>query len=130
MFIVPLDKDVKLKKKPSFLDGFSNSLKYKKPNSVVLLFFTFVKNKNCMPEIIVKYKNKKTLQALRDFAKYFDYVISLPDSEEKKNRQISLNGVTIITADSSVDISDIGNIFTGKNINPEQLRNEAWQRKK
>lgn len=83
-----------------------------------------------MPEIIIKYKSKRTLEALRDLAKYFDYVISSPDSETKKEKQINLNGVTIIPADSSIDASDLSNIFTGKNINPEQLRNEAWQRKK
>lgn len=83
-----------------------------------------------MPEIIVKYKNKRTLEALQDFAKYFDYVISLPKPQIKKEKQINLNGVTIIPADSSVDASALNNIFTGKNINPEQLRKEAWQRKK
>jgi hypothetical protein len=83
-----------------------------------------------MPEIIVKYKSKRTLEALRDFAKYFDYVISSPDLDEKNDKQITLNGVTIISADSSVDTSGLSNIFTGKNINARQLRNEAWQRKK
>lgn len=83
-----------------------------------------------MPEIIVKYKNKRTLEALQDFAKYFDYVISSYESKQKSQKLLSLNGVTIIPADSSVDTSDISNIFTGKNINPKQLRNEAWQKKK
>ncbi len=83
-----------------------------------------------MPEIIVKYKSKRTLEALRDFAKYFDYVISSPDSEVKKDEQINLNGVTIIPADNSVDTSELSEIFTGKNINPSELRHEAWQRRK
>lgn len=81
-----------------------------------------------MPEIIVKYKSSRTLAALRDFAKYFDYEISTP--EKNKKDQITLNGVTIIPADSSVDASKLSNIFTGKNINSKQLRDEAWQRKK
>lgn len=67
---------------------------------------------------------------MRDFAKYFDYIISSPDSETKKNNQTNLNGVTIITADSSVNVSELTNIFTSKNLDAEQLRNEAWQRKK
>lgn len=83
-----------------------------------------------MPEIIVKYKNKRTLEALRDFAKYFDYVISSPETDTKKEKQSNLNGVTVIPADNSIDTSDLINIFTGKNINPQQLRSEAWQRKK
>lgn len=82
-----------------------------------------------MPEIIVKYKNKRTLEALQDFAKYFDYEISLPDSLEKKEKQIHLKGVTIIPADSSIDTSELTEIFTGKNINPLELRNEAWPRR-
>jgi len=83
-----------------------------------------------MPEIIVKYKSKRTLEALRDLAKYFDYKISSPDAEKKHKKQIALNGVTIIPADPTIDTSDLTEIFTGKNINPSQLRNEAWQRKK
>lgn len=82
-----------------------------------------------MPEIIVKYKNKRTLEALRDFAKYFDYVISSPDEKVKKDKQIILNGVTIIPADNSVDTSELSKIFTGKNLNPSELRNDAWQRR-
>lgn len=83
-----------------------------------------------MPEIIVKYKNRRTLEALQDLAKYFDYVISSPDPAGKVNEKITLNGVTIIPADSSVDTSDLTEVFTGKNINSSQLRNEAWQRRK
>lgn len=37
-----------------------------------------------MPEITIKYKSKRALEALRDLAKYFDYVISTPGSKEKK----------------------------------------------
>ena len=83
-----------------------------------------------MPEIIVKYKDKRTLQALQDLAKYFDYEISVPDSLEKNEHQINVNGVTIITADSSVDTTELIEIFTGKNINASELRNDAWQRRK
>lgn len=97
---------------------------------MIVSLFLPLYNQNYMPEIIVKYKSKRTLAALRDFAKYFDYVISSPDPESKKEKQSNLNGVTIIPADNSVDTSDLSNIFTGKNINPQQLRSEAWQRKK
>jgi hypothetical protein len=83
-----------------------------------------------MPEIIVKYKNKRTLEALRDFAQYFDYIISSSTTKAKKNKSMNLNGITIIPADSSIDTSDLSDIFTNKNIDPEKLRNEAWQRKK
>jgi hypothetical protein len=81
-----------------------------------------------MPELIIKYKDSKTLEILNDLAKYFDYVISSPKSEKKK--EIKINGVTVIRADDSIDISDISKIFTGKNINAQSLRNESWQRQK
>lgn len=83
-----------------------------------------------MPEIVVKYKNKRTLEALRDFAKYFDFEISSPDLLEKKEKQFNLNGVTIIPADNSVDTTELTELFTGKNIYPLELRKEAWQRRK
>ncbi len=57
-------------------------------------------------------------------------MISSPDSEIKKKGQINLNGVTIIPADNSVDTAELSEIFTGKNINPSELRHEAWQRRK
>ena len=82
-----------------------------------------------MPEIIVKYKNKKTLEALNDFAKYFDFEILLERSKKKNNQKI-LNGITIIPGDSSIDTNDLSKIFSGKNIDPLALRKKAWRRKK
>jgi len=83
-----------------------------------------------MPEVVVKYKNKRALEALRDFAKYFDFEISSPDLSEKKEKQFNLNGVTIVPADNSIDTTELAEIFTGKNIDPIELRKEAWQRKR
>lgn len=90
-------------------------------------FCTFVET-CCMPEIIVRYKDQRTLDALRDFAKYFDYEISLPDSADTNEKLIPLNGVTVVAADRSIDTSALAEIFTGKHINPAQLRKDAWQR--
>jgi hypothetical protein len=82
-----------------------------------------------MPEITIKYKNKKTLDALIDFSKYFDFSVVLPN--KKTVEKISnINGVTIISANKSIDISEIENIFTGKNIIAKKIRKAAWQRKK
>jgi hypothetical protein len=82
-----------------------------------------------MPEITIKYKNKKTLDALIDFSKYFDFSVVLP--YKKTVEKISnINGVTIISANKSIDISEIENIFTGKNIIAKEIRKAAWQRKK
>jgi hypothetical protein len=82
-----------------------------------------------MPEITIKYKNKKTLDALIDFSKYFDFSVVLPN--KKTVEKISnINGVTIISANKSINISEIENIFTGKNIIAKEIRKAAWQRKK
>lgn len=83
-----------------------------------------------MPRVVIQYKHKKTLQALQDIAKYFDYRVSPSQSEDQLEERTQINGVTIVPANSSVDISDMSRFFTGKNINPELLRTEQWQRKK
>ena len=81
-----------------------------------------------MPEITIKYSSGRTLKALRDFAKYFDFVISSP--VKLKSKEEKINGVSIILADSSIDSSDLSKIFTGKNKNAKELRNQSWQRTK
>ena len=81
-----------------------------------------------MPQITITYHNPKTLQALRDFAKYFDFVIEKPD--KKRQRPEANNEPIMILADSSVDTSGLSKIFTGKNIDPKHLRETLWQRKK
>jgi len=80
-----------------------------------------------MPEIVIKYKNRKTLQALMDLAKYFDFIISSSPKIEKDKTII--NGVTIIPADNSVDVTSLSKVFSGKNIETKKLR-DTWQRKK
>ena len=77
-----------------------------------------------MPEITIKYSSGRTLKALRDFAKYFDFVISSP--VKLKSKEEKINGVSIILADSSIDVSDLSKIFTGKNKNAKELRNQSW----
>ena len=81
-----------------------------------------------MPEIIITYKSSKTLEALKSFAGYFNFVISSPKSGLSK--EFSIKGVSIIPADSSIETSDLQNVFTSKNINAKTLRNQAWQRRK
>ena len=82
-----------------------------------------------MPEVIITYKNKRDLEALYDFAKYFDYEISMPDLE-KKESGFNVNGVTVIAADNLINTAELNEIFTGKNIRSSDLRKEAWLRKK
>jgi len=79
-----------------------------------------------MPELIIKYSSPKTLQALIDLAKYFDFEIAKPSTITKK--RIFINGVALVTGDETVDISQMSEIFTGKAIDASNLRKLAWQR--
>jgi hypothetical protein len=80
-----------------------------------------------MPELVIKYKDKRTLEALMDFSKYFDFSVVNPPKVPKTNVS-SINGVTIIPADSSVDTSELETIFSGKHLDAKKIRNDAWQR--
>ena len=92
----------------------------------MIFFVTLLKQDN-IPEVVIKYKNVKTLELLKDLSKYFDFILSTPKSGNKK--EISINGVTMISADPNIDISDLSAIFSGKNIDAESLRIKAWHRK-
>ncbi len=87
-----------------------------------------------MPEVIITYKNAKTLEALKDFAKYFDFSISTPKkkspSKKEGDRIYFVNGVPIKKGDDSIDMTGLKQVFTGKNIDAKELRKKAWQRKK
>ena len=93
-----------------------------------------------MPEVIITYKNAKTLEALKDFSKYFDYSISAPKkkavpkksiaSDEKNNDYFMVYGVTIMKRDKSINTDGLEKVFTGKHIDAKELRRKAWQRKK
>ena len=78
-----------------------------------------------MPEVIIKYKKPETLKILKGLAKYFDFKVSVI-----KEEIVNLNGVTFIPGDKSIDISGMEDVFTGKNIDPKELRRKAWQRPK
>lgn len=81
-----------------------------------------------MPELIIKYKSKKTLDALINFSKYFNFSIIFPSKSQKKTTKI--NGVSIIPSDGSIDTSELESIFSNKNMNADELRQKAWQRSK
>ncbi len=79
-----------------------------------------------MPEVTIKYKEQKTLEALKGISKYFGFVISKPVVEKKSKSGNS----SIIAGDPTIDISELFEIFTGKDVNPKDVRKKAWQRKK
>jgi len=78
-----------------------------------------------MPEVIIKYKKPETLKILKGLAKYFDFKISSNKSKQEK----SLDDI-LIPGNKSLDISSLNEIFTGKNLNSTDLRNEMWKRTK
>ncbi len=84
-----------------------------------------------MPEVTITYKNSKTLEALKDLSKRFDFSISKPTKKEiPPENTFTINGVTIIRGNPSIDISEMSDVFTGKNIDAKELRKAAWQRNK
>jgi hypothetical protein len=80
-----------------------------------------------MPELVIKYKNKRTLDVLLDISRYFGFSVILP-KQTKPEKEFQLNGVTILAADKSIDASELETVFTGKSIDAKQLRTDAWQR--
>jgi hypothetical protein len=89
-------------------------------------FSTFDK-KQRMPELIIRYKSKKTVSVLKDFAKHFNFSVVVPTKARKKIQK--RNDVNIIPADNSIDTSDLERIFSGKDIDAKKIREQAWQRK-
>ncbi len=77
-----------------------------------------------MPEVIIKYKKPETLKILKGLAKYLDFKVEIENGKPD-----SINGVTIIKADKSIDASDLTELFSGRNIDAAKLRKQAWTRK-
>ena len=86
-----------------------------------------------MPEVTITYENPKTLKILKDISKYFDFSVSQPKTRKKDaqpKNTFTVNGVTIIRGDASIDISEMSDVFTGKNIDAKELRRKAGMRNK
>jgi hypothetical protein len=75
-----------------------------------------------MPEVVIKYKNSRTLQVLQDIAKYFDFVVSdLAKSDTKKK-----NNSLPVSYSENPDIKALAGIWKNKEITLEELRKKAW----
>jgi hypothetical protein len=79
-----------------------------------------------MPELIIRYNKKETLQALLNLAKTLDFEIAKPFSN--KETKATINGVTLVAGDDSIDLNNLNEVFTGRNIDASELRKQAWQR--
>ena len=82
-----------------------------------------------MHEVVIKYKNHKTLKALTALGEYLGFTIAEPEKEEK-NEIYHINGVPVESGDRAIDIQGLTDIFTKENIDAKALRKSAWQRKK
>jgi len=83
-----------------------------------------------MKEVIIKYKNSKTLDALKDLGKYLGFSVSGEQPVTKKKQEFYINGVTMIPGDEAIDVSELHEVFTGKGMDAVELRKSGWQRKR
>lgn len=81
-----------------------------------------------MHEVVVKYKNRKTLKALMAFGEYLGFTVADPNAQ-KQDSVYHLKGVPVERGDPSVNIQKLNGIFTGKDIDAVSLRKSAWERK-
>jgi hypothetical protein len=77
-----------------------------------------------MPELVIKYKSKKTLEALKSIAKYFDF--SIVEKQKPDLGITKINGVTILKGIGQLNNEEMEDIFTNANLDGKKLREEAW----
>ena len=77
-----------------------------------------------MPEVIIKYKKPETLKILKGLAKYFDFTISGNDRKGKNLDDILTPG------NKTLDIAVLDDVFAGKKLDAQELREKAWKRTK
>jgi hypothetical protein len=83
-----------------------------------------------MKEVTIKYKNSKTLDALKDLGKYLGFSVSEQQPVARKKQEFYINGVTVIPGDEAIDVSELDEVFTGKGMDAAELRKSGWQRKR
>jgi len=82
-----------------------------------------------MNEVVIKYKNQKTLRALTALSEYLGFTIAEPEAKAK-NSVYHINGVPVQSGNPKADIQDLATIFTEQDFDAKILRESAWQRKK
>jgi len=73
-----------------------------------------------MPEVTIQYKSHKTLQALMDIAKYFDFTIKAEKKAKKPKKELPIEFA------KNPDVSALAGIWKDKDITLEQLRKQSW----
>ena len=82
-----------------------------------------------MPELLITYRKKRTLNALRDFAKYLDYKISENIKIDTSSKVEYLKGIPIIQAKQNADAKKLKGAFNGRKITLADLRKRVWRKK-
>lgn len=77
-----------------------------------------------MYEVVIKYKNKKTLKALTALGEYLGFTVSEPI----KTDIYYVNGVPVKRGDPTIDMDGLHDIFENFDMDPKALRESAWQR--
>jgi len=79
-----------------------------------------------MHEVVIKYKNKKTLKVLTALGEYLGFTIIDPN---RKKNIYHINGTPVESGDPKIDMQDLTTIFKGEDIDAKTLRESTWQRK-
>jgi hypothetical protein len=80
-----------------------------------------------MPEVIITYKHKRALEALRDFAKYLDYKI-IEEGIQPPSNIVHIGSVPVILANKNRNPKKLKGFFTGRNITLTAIRNYVWNK--
>jgi hypothetical protein len=75
-----------------------------------------------MPEVKIRYKNARTLKALRGIAKYFDFELEEDIKSVSKKRAASIP----ISYARNPDFKALAGIWKDKNITLDELRQKGW----
>lgn len=80
-----------------------------------------------MPEVTIEYKKKRTLNALREFAKYLDYRVVEEKDKQQKSGIFYVGNVPVVLSAQSKSAAKLKGAFTGKNISLTEIRKQVWR---
>lgn len=78
-----------------------------------------------MPELVIKYKSKKPLEALKSISKYFDF--SIIENEKLKSETEKFQNFSIMKGKGKLNNLEMEEICTNANLDAKKLREEAWK---
>jgi len=80
-----------------------------------------------MPEIVIKYKDKKVLQIMEDLSEFMNFTISKKVTNDiVGDPESNFNG--FVPGDETANIEELRKVLTGKNLSAKNLRKSAWER--